>query len=122
MLDEAIRAYYDCGIEQARLFAGGETLELVRTQELLRRYMPQPPARVLDVGGGAVPWVESVPVPIEATCRNCEAGVLKVPLHPGAARYWREAGYRQSAAPPMLVDCSASVGKGGCGSNVLLGR
>ncbi|MEV6959771.1 methyltransferase domain-containing protein [Streptomyces sp. NPDC051207] len=27
-------------------------LELVRTQELLRRYLPLPPARVLDVGGG----------------------------------------------------------------------
>ncbi|MET8832201.1 methyltransferase domain-containing protein [Streptomyces sp. NPDC004610] len=27
-------------------------LELVRTQELLRRYLPPPPATVLDVGGG----------------------------------------------------------------------
>ncbi|MDX3751132.1 class I SAM-dependent methyltransferase [Streptomyces sp. AK08-02] len=27
-------------------------LELVRTQELLRRHLPPPPARILDVGGG----------------------------------------------------------------------
>jgi ubiquinone/menaquinone biosynthesis C-methylase UbiE len=27
-------------------------LELLRTQELLRRFLPRPPARVLDVGGG----------------------------------------------------------------------
>ncbi|MFD4973069.1 class I SAM-dependent methyltransferase [Streptomyces sp. NPDC058424] len=27
-------------------------LEMVRTQELLRRHLPEPPARVLDVGGG----------------------------------------------------------------------
>ncbi len=27
-------------------------LELLRTQELLRRFLPAPPARVLDVGGG----------------------------------------------------------------------
>lgn len=28
-------------------------LELIRTQEILRRFLPAPPARVLDVGGGA---------------------------------------------------------------------
>ena len=27
-------------------------LELVRTREVLRRHLPPPPARVLDVGGG----------------------------------------------------------------------
>ena len=27
-------------------------LEFLRTQEILRRYLPAPPARVLDVGGG----------------------------------------------------------------------
>ena len=26
-------------------------LEFLRTQELLRRYLPEPPARILDVGG-----------------------------------------------------------------------
>lgn len=52
MVDE-IRAYYDRGDEQQRLFADGDTIELVRTRELLLHYLPPPPAIVLDVGGGA---------------------------------------------------------------------
>jgi SAM-dependent methyltransferase len=52
-MDEAIRGYYDEGQEQDRLFGGGDHLELVRTREILLRYLPPPPADVLDVGGGA---------------------------------------------------------------------
>lgn len=52
-IDEAVRAYYDQGREHERLMDGGATLELVRTQELLRRYLPPSPASVLDVGGGS---------------------------------------------------------------------
>jgi len=51
-LDEEIRAYYDRGEEAARLDTL-HRLEGVRTRELLERFLPQPPARVLDVGGGA---------------------------------------------------------------------
>ncbi|MFB6517065.1 class I SAM-dependent methyltransferase [Streptomyces sp. NPDC056401] len=49
-----ITAFYDGGDEAARLTSGRTigTLELVRTQELLRRHLPAPPADVLDVGGG----------------------------------------------------------------------
>jgi ubiquinone/menaquinone biosynthesis C-methylase UbiE len=49
--DEEIAAYYDRGEEQGRL-AGMARLELVRTQELLDRHLPPPPAVVLDAGGG----------------------------------------------------------------------
>lgn len=49
--DEDITAYYDSGEEQERLSGWGR-LEFVRTQELLRRYLPPAPARVVDVGGG----------------------------------------------------------------------
>ncbi len=52
MIDRDIRRYYEQGRERERLTHGGGTLELVRTQELLRRYLPVPPADVLDVGGG----------------------------------------------------------------------
>jgi ubiquinone/menaquinone biosynthesis C-methylase UbiE len=39
--------------ESTRLSTSADgRLELLRTQELLRRYLPPPPARVLDVGGG----------------------------------------------------------------------
>lgn len=53
-LTPEIQAYYDRSDEAARLVthAAGR-LELLRTQELLARYLPAPPARLLDVGGGA---------------------------------------------------------------------
>ncbi|MEV8588467.1 class I SAM-dependent methyltransferase [Streptomyces sp. NPDC051180] len=39
--------------EDGRLTATADgRLELIRTQEILRRHLPAPPARVLDVGGG----------------------------------------------------------------------
>jgi SAM-dependent methyltransferase len=47
-----IRAYYEEGRERGRLTAG-PSLERLRTQVLLERYLPAPPARVLDVGGAA---------------------------------------------------------------------
>lgn len=50
--DEAL-AHYASGQEQERLSKGTGLLELVRTQELLSRYLPCPPAVVFDVGGGA---------------------------------------------------------------------
>ena len=52
MIDDEIRAYYQRGGERDRLLSGGGALELIRTQELLQRYVPPPPASVLDVGGG----------------------------------------------------------------------
>lgn len=47
-----IGAYYDRGEEQGRLQDWGR-LEFLRTRELLGRFLPAPPATVLDVGGGA---------------------------------------------------------------------
>jgi SAM-dependent methyltransferase len=53
MLDDAIRAYYDLGLEQERLGSSGEgSLEWARTIDILERVLPPAPARVLDVGGG----------------------------------------------------------------------
>jgi len=51
-MEEAIRAYYESGIELGRLERGYWRLEFARTKELLLRYLPPAPARVLDVGGG----------------------------------------------------------------------
>src|SRR4051794_25248496 len=47
-----ILAHYATGYEAERLLNGPGQLERVRTEELLARYLPAPPARVLDVGGG----------------------------------------------------------------------
>ena len=47
-----ILSHYDEGMEQQRLLGGTSRLELARTQLILRRVLPPPPARILDVGGG----------------------------------------------------------------------
>jgi ubiquinone/menaquinone biosynthesis C-methylase UbiE len=46
-----ILAYYEGGAETGRLEGPG-ALELLRTQDIARRWLPPPPAVVLDVGGG----------------------------------------------------------------------
>jgi SAM-dependent methyltransferase len=50
--DRDIAAYYDRGHEEGRLGDWGR-LEFLRTRELLARFLPTPPATVLDIGGAA---------------------------------------------------------------------
>jgi len=53
MVDHPIAAHYELGLERGRLSRGGEPrLELTRTLELLDRFLPSAPARLIDVGGG----------------------------------------------------------------------
>jgi len=49
--DEAA-AHYASGYEAERLMGGGSRIELARTQEIVLRYAPSPPAVVYDIGGG----------------------------------------------------------------------
>jgi SAM-dependent methyltransferase len=49
---EAVVRHYESIREENRLAEGVGHIELVRTQEILRRFLPAPPARVIDVGGG----------------------------------------------------------------------
>lgn len=49
----AIATYYQRGEEQHRLSSGKGQLEFARTQDLLQRHLPLPPATIVDVGGGA---------------------------------------------------------------------
>lgn len=51
-MDPDMLAHYNRGREQGRL-AGTGRLEFLRTQHLLARYLPPPPARIADVGGAA---------------------------------------------------------------------
>lgn len=44
-------AHYESGVEADRLSTWGQ-LEFMRTMEILRRYLPNPPAKVGDIGGG----------------------------------------------------------------------
>jgi len=49
---DEVAAYYARGLERDRLAVGQGALEFTRTQALLERYLPAPPAVVADVGGG----------------------------------------------------------------------
>lgn len=51
--DPAIVEYYDRTPEESRLEQGAFRLEQERTRELLQRFLPPPPAVVVDVGGAA---------------------------------------------------------------------
>ena len=48
----AMLSHYETVQEAERLASGLGSLELVRSQELIDRALPSPPAVVLDVGGG----------------------------------------------------------------------
>jgi ubiquinone/menaquinone biosynthesis C-methylase UbiE len=51
-LPQEITAHYDLGLEEPRLQRSQGMLEFVRTQEIVRRRIPPPPAVIWDVGGG----------------------------------------------------------------------
>jgi ubiquinone/menaquinone biosynthesis C-methylase UbiE len=93
MNDEILR-YYQQADEAQRLSRGSGLLEYARIQEIVMRYLPPPPARVLDVGGGpgahaawliargyAVYLLDPVPLHLEQAARLPLAGVA-----PGDAR------------------------------------
>ncbi|MBV9452043.1 MAG: class I SAM-dependent methyltransferase [Streptosporangiaceae bacterium] len=50
--DEALRAYYERGMERDRLSDGRGGLEFSRTTEIVLRRLPPRPAVVADIGGG----------------------------------------------------------------------
>src|SRR5919108_179380 len=106
--DDNILAYYASGSEDVRLVedARGQ-LERTRTQELLARWLPQPPAVVFDVGGGtghyalwlaergySVHLIDPVPVHVEhARQRSASATHALASVRLGDAR--RRSGARR---------------------------
>lgn len=84
-----MRFYGETVNEDSRLRSSADgRMELVRTQELLRRFLPPAPARVLDVGGGTgihaewlvkdgydVTLVDPVPRHVETAAAVCPAVV-----------------------------------------------
>ena len=83
--DANIAAFYSLGLERDRLTVGPGALELVRTQLLLQRYLPKPPAVIADVGGGPgryAIWLQSQgyavrlidPVPLHIEQARSEGG------------------------------------------------
>lgn len=51
--DRTIESYYERRPEEVRLTQGASQIEAARTKTLLLRFLPPPPAVVLDVGGAA---------------------------------------------------------------------
>jgi ubiquinone/menaquinone biosynthesis C-methylase UbiE len=51
-LPPEVLEHYASGYESERLLHGSSQIELARTQELVMRYVPLPPAVIFDVGGG----------------------------------------------------------------------
>jgi SAM-dependent methyltransferase len=52
MIASEILSFYAAGKEESRLAASIGRLEFIRTWEILERYLPARPCRVIDVGGG----------------------------------------------------------------------
>jgi ubiquinone/menaquinone biosynthesis C-methylase UbiE len=57
-VDHEIRSYYETGVELDRLGQGYSQIEFLRTKEILTRYLPPAPVRILDVGGGPGAYAE----------------------------------------------------------------
>lgn len=77
MTDGDIHQHYRLGLERERIRdETGERLEFVRTWELLGRFLPPPPARMLDVGGGPGTYA----IPLRDTGYEVEL-LDPVPLH-----------------------------------------
>ena len=51
-VEDDILGYYARGGERTRFDNLQGRMEFLRTQQLLSRYLPPPPATILDVGGG----------------------------------------------------------------------
>lgn len=118
--------YYELGKEEARLSnSGAGRLEFERTQEILLRHLPEPPATVADIGGGPgryALWLAGLGY------RVVHRDLM--PLHVAqvrAAVAADPAGARGSAGAPLLVDSAVGdarnldLGDGTADAVLLLG-
>lgn len=100
-LPQDVLDHYALGREQDRLARGQGRLEALRTTELLSRWLPAPPATVLDVGGAAGRYA------LPLTAQGYAVHLLDpVPLHVQQARTASEAASR-SLASVLLGDARA---------------
>ncbi len=99
--EHEIAAYYDRGEEQGRLGDWGR-LEFLRTRELLARFLPAPPATVVDVGGAAGAY--ALPLAAEGYAVHL---VDPVALHVEQARDASDAQPDRPLASAVLGDARA---------------
>jgi len=101
-----IAAFYARGLERDRLASGPGALEFIRTQALLERHLPPPPAAIADVGGGPgryaiwlaergyrVHLVDAVPL-------HVEQALAEASRRPGAALAGAEVGDARALGLP----------------------
>jgi 2-polyprenyl-3-methyl-5-hydroxy-6-metoxy-1,4-benzoquinol methylase len=81
MTPSEILDYYSAGQEEHRLASALGRLERIRTWEILERFLPAPPGRVLDVGGGTGVYA----LPLAAAGYSVDL-VDPVPLHVARAQ------------------------------------
>src|SRR5262249_4633048 len=129
---DEVAAYYAQGLERDRLDTGAGALALARTQLLLERYLPAPPAVVADVGGGPgryavwlaergyrVHLVDPVPLHVEqarAAARG-RPGATLASAEVGDARALQLAEASVNAAPsPRAPLSSAQAGRPAAGA------
>jgi ubiquinone/menaquinone biosynthesis C-methylase UbiE len=90
--------HYQAGVESGRLAAGSGNLEMERTREIIRRFLPAPPAAIADIGGGPgvySGWLARLSYEVHL--------IDPVPLHIEQAR-------ERSRAQPETPIASARVG------------
>lgn len=109
-----ILRYYETGSEVNRLEAPFFRWEKIRTLHLLDRFLPPPPAVVLDVGGGAGAYA----FPLADRGYSVEL-IDPVPLHVQQARE-RAAGREKTPRNFILGDARAIPCPSGCAQAVLL--
>jgi SAM-dependent methyltransferase len=86
-MDPDVVAHYSLGVETDRLAGGSSRIEFARTKELLQRFLPEPPARIVDVGGGPgwyaswlagrghdVHLIDPVPLHVEQAAQRASEG------------------------------------------------
>jgi SAM-dependent methyltransferase len=114
-MSNQIHEYYETSDEAGRLFQGEGQLELARTQELILRHIPPPPAVVLDIGSGSgvyacwlarlgyqVHLVDAVPRHIEQA-RQASGGQPDHPLASCAVGDARQLDFDTASADAVLL-------------------
>ena len=95
MVEPEILAYYERNAERDRLASGARRIEFLRMRDLLARHLPPPPAKILDVGGGA--GVYALPLAADG---------YEVHLIDPVPLLVRQAAEASRAAAAPLVSCS----------------